>query len=360
MLYRLRPLEGYLRAVSRLFFLWRRLGLGRYAPETEYVYYLPELVGRGDVAIDIGANLGYYSRPLSKLVGERGHVYSVEPMPPVLEVLRHNLRRSRNVTILPYALGEQDGEITMANDSARETGYLGTGQNFVNESGGSADVEYRAEMRRGSELFADLKRLDFIKCDIETTVLEDGSKLYNCILSYSLTVAEVATSTTVATEKFDSKSGIFTGSITSASSPEQAIANEVGRIEKAMERFVVNNFPIEGILVPSDYEVKKDKLVTCYIDLGSEQGVKVGDLFIVKAPKVVLGNVTYNEIGRLKVSEVVAGSISQCKVTTGPKEIFMAIENYLALDEASQKTQPVKVQAMVREDVGGVLNKIGL
>lgn len=199
-----------------------------------------------------------------------------------------------------------------------------------------------------------------IKCDIETTVLEDGSKLYNCILSYSLTVAEVATSTTVATEKFDSKSGIFTGSITSASSPEQAIANEVGRIEKAMERFVVNNFPIEGILVPSDYEVKKDKLVTCYIDLGSEQGVKVGDLFIVKAPKVVLGNVTYNEIGRLKVSEVVAGSISQCKVTTGPKEIFMAIENYLALDEASQKTQPVKVQAMVREDVGGVLNKIGL
>ena len=119
------------------------------------------------MAIDIGANLGYYSRPLSKLVGERGHVYSVEPMPPVLEVLRHNLRRSRNVTILPYALGEQDGEITMANDSARETGYLGTGQNFVNESGGSADVEYRAEMRRGSELFADLKRLDFIKCDIE-------------------------------------------------------------------------------------------------------------------------------------------------------------------------------------------------
>lgn len=167
MLYRLLPLEGYLRAVSRLFFLWRRLGLGRYAPETEYVYYLPELVGRGDVAIDIGANLGYYSRPLSKLVGERGHVYSVEPMPPVLEVLRHNLRRCRNVTILPYALGEQDGEITMANDSARETGYLGTGQNFVNESGGSADVEYRAKMRRGSELFADLKRLDFIKCDIE-------------------------------------------------------------------------------------------------------------------------------------------------------------------------------------------------
>lgn len=199
-----------------------------------------------------------------------------------------------------------------------------------------------------------------IKCDIETTVLDDGSKLYNCILSYSVTVAEVATSTTVASEKFDSNNGILTGSVSSASSPEQAIANEVGRIEKNMERFVVNNFPVEGILVASDYEVKKDKLVSCYINLGSDQGVKVGDLFVVKGPKVVLGNVTYNEIGRVKVDEIVAGSISQCKVLAGPKEIYMAIENYLALDEASQQSQPIKVQAMVRESVGNVLGKIGL
>ena len=47
-LYRTLPLEGYLRAVSRLFFLWQRLGLGRRAPETEYVYHLPQLVRAGD------------------------------------------------------------------------------------------------------------------------------------------------------------------------------------------------------------------------------------------------------------------------------------------------------------------------
>lgn len=43
-LYRTLPLEGYLRAVSRLFFFWQRLGIGRYAPATEYVYHLPQLV----------------------------------------------------------------------------------------------------------------------------------------------------------------------------------------------------------------------------------------------------------------------------------------------------------------------------
>ena len=161
------PLEGYLRAVSRLFFFWQRLGIGRYAPATEYVYHLPQLVRAGDTAVDIGANLGYYARTLSRLTGPAGRVYAVEPVPPILAVLRRNLRRCRNVEILPYALGTENKPITMANDSARETGYFGTGQNFVMEAGAEADVEFTAEMRRGSELFGHLTRIDFIKCDVE-------------------------------------------------------------------------------------------------------------------------------------------------------------------------------------------------
>ena len=131
-LYKTLPLEGYLRAVSRMFFLWQRLGIGRYAPATEYVYHLPQLVHAGDTAIDIGANLGYYARTLSRQAG-----------------------------------GTEDKAVTMANDSARATGYFGTGQNFVNDGGTSAAAEFPARMRRGSELFAGLERLDFIKCDIE-------------------------------------------------------------------------------------------------------------------------------------------------------------------------------------------------
>ena len=166
-LYRTLPLEGYLRAVSRLFFGWQRLGIGRYAPATEYVYHLPQLVRPGDTAIDIGANLGYYARTISRLVGPAGKVYAVEPVAPIRKVLSRNLRRCGNSEIIPYALGTENKPITMGNDSARETGYFGTGQNFVNEGGGKAAVEFTAQMRRGSELFAALPRLDFIKCDIE-------------------------------------------------------------------------------------------------------------------------------------------------------------------------------------------------
>ena len=166
-LYRTLPLEGYLRVVSRLFFLWQRLGIGRYAPATEYVYHLPQLVRPGDTAVDIGANLGYYARTISRLAGPAGKVYAVEPVAPIRKVLSRNLRRCGNSEIIPYALGTENRPITMGNDSARETGYFGTGQNFVNEGGGKAAVEFTAQMRRGSELFAALPRLDFIKCDIE-------------------------------------------------------------------------------------------------------------------------------------------------------------------------------------------------
>lgn len=166
-LYRTLSLESYLRVVSRLFFLWQRLGIGRYAPATEYVYHLPQLVRPGDTCIDIGANLGYYARTISRLAGVDGQLFAVEPVAPVRKVLCRNLRRCRNVEILPYALGAEERDIVMGNDSARESGYLGTGQNFVNDTGTATDVTFTARMRRGSVLFASLPRLDFIKCDIE-------------------------------------------------------------------------------------------------------------------------------------------------------------------------------------------------
>ena len=166
-LYRTLPLEGYLRAVSRLFFLWQRMGIGREAPATEYVYHLPKLVRAGDTCIDIGANLGYYARLMSRIAGRNGHVYAVEPVAPIRRVLERNLSGCGNVDILPYALGAAEGEIRMGNATVRTGGYFGTGQNFVMEAGAEADVEFTAEMRRGSELFGHLTRIDFIKCDVE-------------------------------------------------------------------------------------------------------------------------------------------------------------------------------------------------
>ena len=126
------------------------------------------LVARGDTAIDIGANLGYYARPIADIVGHEGHLYAVEPVPVIFSVLQRNMRGCDNATLLNYALGEEERAIEMANDSVAAAGYFGTGRNFVNEGELSKDaVRFTAQMKRGSQLFADLERIDFIKCDIE-------------------------------------------------------------------------------------------------------------------------------------------------------------------------------------------------
>lgn len=168
LLYRLLPLKWYLWSVSKLFFLCYGLGLGRRKRSMEYIYHLPHLVERGATAIDIGANLGYYSRPLSSLVGEEGRVYSVEPVPVIFSVLERNMSGRKNATLLNYALGEEQCLVDMVNDTVAEVGYFGTGRNAIKQGESSEQaIHFSVEMRRGSELFASLDRLDFIKCDIE-------------------------------------------------------------------------------------------------------------------------------------------------------------------------------------------------
>lgn len=175
-LYRLLPLGAYLRTVSGAFFLFHRLGIGRYAPATEYTFHLDRLLRPGDLAIDIGANLGYYTRLMARIAGRDGFVYAVEPVEPIRRVLETNLKGCDNVEILPYALGAEDRDVRMGNATLHTGGYFGTGQNFVMRNGDTADMEFTATMRRGSQLFSHLTRLDFIKCDIEgyeTVVMEE-------------------------------------------------------------------------------------------------------------------------------------------------------------------------------------------
>ncbi|MFI3316606.1 MAG: FkbM family methyltransferase [Rikenellaceae bacterium] len=175
-LYRILPLKLYLKVVSSMLFMLLRMGWGRKKESVEYIYHLPELVRSGDVVIDIGANLGYYTRTLSRIVGSQGKVYAVEPVPPIFEVLNSNTRRCHNVELMNVALGEQNTTITMANDSVASQGYFGTGQNFVQQADSDNAIEFTAIMQRGSELFMPLQRLDLIKCDIEgyeTVVLRE-------------------------------------------------------------------------------------------------------------------------------------------------------------------------------------------
>jgi len=73
--------------------------------------FLQKEIKEGDVIVDIGANIGYYALLESKLVGEKGKVYAIEPVPESVNLLKKNisLNRRSNIEVFQLAIG---GRIT--------------------------------------------------------------------------------------------------------------------------------------------------------------------------------------------------------------------------------------------------------
>lgn len=84
-------------------------------PEPEY-HHLPEWVKPGDRAIDVGANIGQYTRKLSELVGKTGRVFAFEPVPETFEILATNMATLplQNVTLFNAAASDRAGIVGMA------------------------------------------------------------------------------------------------------------------------------------------------------------------------------------------------------------------------------------------------------
>ncbi len=74
---------------------------------------LDELLEPGDVAYDVGANLGLYALRMAERVGVEGRVYCVEANPVCVSFLQANLLRNgvSNAEILPLALLDVRGAV---------------------------------------------------------------------------------------------------------------------------------------------------------------------------------------------------------------------------------------------------------
>ena len=77
-------------------------------PEPEYGI-LASLVGPGQWAIDIGANIGHYTKRLSDLVGSGGRIIAFEPVPETFALLAANVQlfKYRNVTLINAAVSDK-------------------------------------------------------------------------------------------------------------------------------------------------------------------------------------------------------------------------------------------------------------
>lgn len=167
-LYKILGVRNYLIVVSRLFFLSYSLGLLKKNKTFDCHYFIRKLIQKGDHVIDIGANLGYYSRLFAKLAGPNGQVFSVEPVTLFRKILSINTGGYKNTTIIPYALGSEDNK-SIEMGIPKSNKYLRHGLTRVLNTDENETFEFRftETMFTPVSLFGKLTKCDYIKCDVE-------------------------------------------------------------------------------------------------------------------------------------------------------------------------------------------------
>lgn len=91
----------------------RQIYFGLYdRAETEL---LSRVLGSGDIFLDIGANVGYYSLVASQIVGSEGRVHDFEPIGPNARALERTITENdiTNITVNQVAVGAQLGSLDL-------------------------------------------------------------------------------------------------------------------------------------------------------------------------------------------------------------------------------------------------------
>lgn len=131
------------------------------------------LVRSGDYVIDAGANIGWYTKIFSELVGDKGRVFSFEPVPPTYSLLCHAIDALALQNVSSFQIGISDTDAVVEMEVPL---YTGGGENFYmariveNHATSSPDAMSVFSVRVGAldSLLADfLGRIAFIKCDVE-------------------------------------------------------------------------------------------------------------------------------------------------------------------------------------------------
>jgi FkbM family methyltransferase len=177
-------LQGYLRPVrdgTTFFgakmkcnvrdFIQRRIYFFQiYEPNLTYLFI--NALRPGDVVVDVGANIGYFSMLASKLVGPSGKVIAVEAAPETYALLRRNLDDNgcANVEALHLAATRTETTVDIARNDAANIGA-----NAIREHGDAKPGEVRGRPL-SAMLSGVMERVGFIKIDTEGSeapILED-------------------------------------------------------------------------------------------------------------------------------------------------------------------------------------------
>lgn len=118
---------------------------------------------KGDVILDIGACVGYYTLIFARLVGEEGKVFAFEPDPENFALLRKNVEKGgyRNVILVQKAVSNKTGRIRLYLSE-----YHKDDQRIYDSHDGRKSIEIEAI--RLDDYFKNYNGgIDFIKMDVQ-------------------------------------------------------------------------------------------------------------------------------------------------------------------------------------------------
>lgn len=121
-------------------------------------------VKNGDVALDGGANRGLHTFPLSKIIGNSGHVYSFEAIPLLAERLKDSCKSFSNITVFGVAISDFEGK-TEFHFVKNNDGYSG-----INKRGYPEDAKVElisVPVTTIDALLPNVEKVSFIKLDLE-------------------------------------------------------------------------------------------------------------------------------------------------------------------------------------------------
>ena len=155
------------------FYYWKQNIISGKLSEKE-IHALPMIIKPNDYVIDVGAHFGRFTYPLSKIVGNEGHVYCIEPVYHCFKMLNRIVKTLKltNVTTYNIALSDKNCEIEMAIPNNQFEIQNFSRSYILNEhrkkdekltSTQSIQCQTLDEFVRSNKI----PKIDFIKCDIE-------------------------------------------------------------------------------------------------------------------------------------------------------------------------------------------------
>lgn len=158
-----RTYNGHLYWLSRDGYLDNQIiNFGIFEKETTEAIY--QLVKEGDTVVDIGANIGYYTVILSKIVGSRGKVLAFEPTHHFRRVLKNNISVNKliNVEIIPYGFSNEEISLNIDIGPSSATLHSPPGYDKILSQEKISLVTFNSFFKNNNT-----KNIDFIKIDID-------------------------------------------------------------------------------------------------------------------------------------------------------------------------------------------------